>query len=81
MTLRSAAHRWLGPISTLGTPMALFSAKTLPMGHSGAYTASARTNLCAGCDLRADVLAQWGPSGRGRSESFCSGVTFSKLTL
>jgi hypothetical protein len=61
--------------------MALFSAKTLPMGHSGAYTASARTNLCAGCDLRADVLAQWGPSGRGRSESFCSGVTFSKLTL
>ena len=51
-----------GPVSTLGTPMALFSAKTLPMGHSGAYTACNRTQLVAGCDLRQDVLDQWGPT-------------------
>ena len=51
-----------GPVSTLGTPMALFSAKTLPMGHSGAYTACDRTELCAGCDLRQTVLDKWGPA-------------------
>ena len=41
--------------------MALFSAKTLPMGHSGAYTVSERTELVAGCDLRQEVLDKWGP--------------------
>ena len=50
-----------GPVSTLGTPMALFSAKTLPMGHSGAYTVCDRTQLVAGCDLRQDVLDKWAP--------------------
>jgi predicted dehydrogenase len=50
-----------GPVSTLGTPMALFSATTLPMGHSGAYTVCARTELVAGCDLRQEVLDKWGP--------------------
>ena len=50
-----------GPVSTLGTPMALFSAKTLPMGHSGAYTVCERTQLVAGCDLRQEVLDKWSP--------------------
>ena len=49
-----------GPVSTLGTPMALFSAKTLPMGHSAAYNVCERTELCAGCDLRQHVLDVWG---------------------
>ena len=48
-------------VSTLGTPMALFSAKTLPMGHSGAYTVCERTELVAGCDLRQEVLEKWSP--------------------
>ena len=50
-----------GPVSTLGTPMALFSAQTLPMGHSGAYTVCERTELVAGCDLRPEILEKWGP--------------------
>ena len=51
-----------GPVSTLGTPMALFSAKTLPMGHSAAYVTCERTELVAGCDLRQEVLDHWGPA-------------------
>ena len=51
-----------GPVSTLGTPMALISAKTLPMGHSAAYVTCERTELVAGCDLRQEVLDHWGPA-------------------
>jgi hypothetical protein len=48
------------PVSTLGTPMRLFGKHTLPYSHSAAYEACGRTQLVAGCDLREDVLGQWG---------------------
>jgi|EP01047_Picozoa_sp_COSAG01_P052778 predicted dehydrogenase len=48
------------PVSTLGTPMRLFSKHALPYSHSAAYTACPRTRLVAGCDLRTHVLERWG---------------------
>jgi predicted dehydrogenase len=48
------------PISTLGTPMRIKSTDWLPMGHSPAYEACDRVELVAGCDLRQDVLEEWG---------------------
>ena len=48
------------PVSALGTPMRLFGKHTMPYSHSAAYAACGRTQLVAGCDLREDVLGQWG---------------------
>ena len=48
------------PISTLGIPMRIKSTDWLPMGHSPTYEACDRVELVAGCDLRQDVLDEWG---------------------
>jgi predicted dehydrogenase len=47
-------------VSTLGIPMRLKPPSMLPYGHSPAYEACDRTQLVAGCDLRAKVREEWG---------------------